>query len=1039
PVIDNDCIAAIADTLINTLHLIRKKDDKNKETESLFANAYFLNSSDNNVSEEVNDAYGRILHKNVYSKYNVPSFRTSKKHGYAVLFPPISLQCGTCVWVKSGAPIPNEATAVVEEKNTKRIRSLLNNDKVYIEILSKPQYGQNINPIGHHMTKNKLILKRSTRIGPEEMGVLAASGHKEVVVIQQLSIGVLSIGNNLEEPGKPLKPGYIYDISRIIMISLLKNNDFSSSDFGIVNNTSSSIKENIEKALDKVDILVTLGCANDKDLLKKILLEYFHAEIYFGNVNIKPGKSTTLATCKINDKIKYCLCLSGNPVTAFIIAQALLLPFLKNMSGNEYAEIPILPIHVNNPFILHHRPRLACTYLKWSKDNVATACSMGNLFKDKLYNIVGSNALLILPIVDNDINSDNSSDPSDENIDINNIHNDIRDVLSTQAVNVQIFDMIVINPVETDITTELFFTCTEADVILIIGDNKSVNKQLVKEAIESVSDNQEVSKRVTRSLLNIETSLNENFMPHKTVFGIRNQTLIIDLSGLHKNTKKCFVAIANMILQTIYLIRIDKDENIPLHDIASTSSDNFTMEKEVKTAVKRHRKSYLFPKYDYASTIKRHKESFPMISITDALCKIREIISENKNKIIFETVQLNDAYGRILYENVESTYNFPPFNTSTKHGYAVLITDGKGIRKVLQQDEKNTFSPMTLEPGTCVWINSGDPVPNEATAVVQLKDIKLVKKLKDSDEMYIEILIQPQFNENIKPVGYELMKGKTVATPYTRIGPLEIGLLAASGRKEVIVIKNTPIGVLSIGNNLGEPGEILTPGFTYDINRITLITLLKEQGYNSLDFGIVNNLIAPIKNKIDEALKKVDILVTTGSTNNRDLMKIILEEYYKADIHFGNVNIKPGKSTIFATCEIDNTKKYFWCLSGNPVSAVITARIFLLTFLNEMYFNFYTEYAIIPASMESEYILHSRSRATWTTLGWTSERNCALVRARGNAISDKLISAIGANAILMLPKKEDGKVILKSFTQALLIKIPNIKCFNNDFTDLNEI
>ncbi|XP_011054129.1 PREDICTED: gephyrin-like [Acromyrmex echinatior] len=639
----------------------------------------------------------------------------------------------------------------------------------------------------------------------------------------------------------------------------------------------------------------------------------------------------------------------------------------------------------------------------------------------------------IIAIVDNDINN---SDPSDENININNIHNDIRDVLSTQAANVQIFDMIVINPVKTDITTELFFTCTEADVILIIGNNKCVNRQLIKEAIENVSDNQEVSKRVTRSLLNIETSL--NFMQHKTVFGIRNQTLIIDLSDFHKNTKKCFVAIVNMILQTIYLIRIDKDKNIPLHDIASTSSDNFTMEKEkIKTAVKRHRKSYLFPTCDYANTIKRHKESFPMISITDALGKIREIISENKNKIIFETVQLNDAYGRILYENVESTYNLPPFNASTKHGYAVLITDGKGVRKVLQQDEKNTFSPMTLEPGTCVWINSGDPVPNEATAVVQLKDTKLIKKFEDNDDMHIEILIQPQFNENIKPVGYELMKGKTVASPYTRIGPLEIGLLAASGRKEVIVIKNTPIGVLSIGNNLGEPGEILTPGFTYDINRITLITLLKEQGYNSLDFGIVNNMIAPIQNKIDEALKKVDILVTTGSTNNRDLMKNILEEYYKADIHFGNVNIKPGKSTIFATCEIDNTKKYFWCLSGNPVSAVITARIFLLTFLNEMYFNFYTEYAIVPASMETEYILHSRSRATWTTLGWTSKKNCALVRARGNAISDKLISAIGANAILMLPKKEDGKVTLNSFTQALLIKIPNIKYFNNDFnTDL---
>lgn len=85
--------------------------------------------------------------------------------------------------------------------------------------------------------------------------------------------------------------------------------------------------------------------------------------------------------------------------------------------------------------------------------------------------------------------------------------------------------------------------------------------------------------------------------------------------------------------------------------------------------------------------------------------------------------------------------------------------------------------------------------------------------------------------------------------------------------------------------------------------------------------------------------------------------------------------------------------------------------------------------------MESEFVLHSRSRATWTVLGWIPERNCALVCAKGNAISDKLVSAIGANALLMLPKKEDGKIEPKSFRQALLIKIPNIKYYS---TDLNK-
>lgn len=85
-----------------------------------------------------------------------------------------------------------------------------------------------------------------------------------------------------------------------------------------------------------------------------------------------------------------------------------------------------------------------------------------------------------------------------------------------------------------------------------------------------------------------------------------------------------------------------------------------------------------------------------MISITNALLKIREIISESKNKTICETVQLNNAYGRILCENVESTYNFPPFNASTKHGYAVLVTDGKCLRKVLQQNKENTVSCIRL-------------------------------------------------------------------------------------------------------------------------------------------------------------------------------------------------------------------------------------------------------------------------------------------------------------------------------------------------------
>jgi len=83
-----------------------------------------------------------------------------------------------------------------------------------------------------------------------------------------------------------------------------------------------------------------------------------------------------------------------------------------------------------------------------------------------------------------------------------------------------------------------------------------------------------------------------------------------------------------------------------------------------------------------------------MISVLDALIIINEITRENIKRITFETVQLSDAYSRILYEEVKATYDLPSFETSTKHGYAVLTTDGKGLRKVL--DVESTVSCISL-------------------------------------------------------------------------------------------------------------------------------------------------------------------------------------------------------------------------------------------------------------------------------------------------------------------------------------------------------
>jgi len=79
--------------------------------------------------------------------------------------------------------------------------------------------------------------------------------------------------------------------------------------------------------------------------------------------------------------------------------------------------------------------------------------------------------------------------------------------------------------------------------------------------------------------------------------------------------------------------------------------------------------------------------------------------------------------------------------------------------------------------------------------------------------------------------------------------------------------------------------------------------------------------------------------------------------------------------------------------------------------------------------MEQQYTLHRRSRVAWSILEWIKEEEHAIVHSKGNIISAKLVTAAGANALLVLPGKDAGKLLPNSFTKALLVKIP--KRFNN--------
>ncbi|XP_025270906.1 gephyrin-like isoform X2 [Camponotus floridanus] len=391
---------------------------------------------------------------------------------------------------------------------------------------------------------------------------------------------------------------------------------------------------------------------------------------------------------------------------------------------------------------------------------------------------------------------------------------------------------------------------------------------------------------------------------------------------------------------------------------------------------------------------------YGMMTLEDALLKIQEVVNSNVKKC--ELININHLHGRITFNVINSQCDLPAFKVSTKHGYAVLASDGECERIVLH---RTTSAPVSLTPGTCTYVKSGERVP------------------EGNNSHSVQININPEFGQNIKNIGSDISKEKQILPQFTRIGPAELGILAAMGCKAVPVVKHVSVGIFSIGEFLVEPGEPLNPGQVYDSARISLIALLKHNDFNSImDFGIVKDDTQSIKMKIENVLKQVDVLVTIGCSNDNDLLKPILRNKFRATIHFGNVLLKPGKSTIFATYKVNKKlKKYIVCLPKNPMSALVSTHLFLLPILEGLSC-IYRNPCTFQVRVEKKYFLHPRPRAAWAILKWNDMDVYAQAVSRENLIGDQIFSCQGANALLLFPQQtKDQKESYTLYATAYLI------------------
>ncbi|XP_071862416.1 molybdenum cofactor synthesis protein cinnamon [Bombus fervidus] len=554
----------------------------------------------------------------------------------------------------------------------------------------------------------------------------------------------------------------------------------------------------------------------------------------------------------------------------------------------------------------------------------------------------------------------------------------------------------------------------QVDVILTIGGTGFSKRDVTPEATKQII--QKEAPGIIAAMLISSLKITPLAMLSRGVCGIRDKTLIINLPGSPKAAKECLSVIASAIPHAVDLIRDNKER---IKDTHANVQNNIVADIPLSQGQDKIMSCL-------ASIVERSRESpYPMISVEEALQLIHEH-AELLNLNGTSEEDLEKCHGRILGGDLYSKYDLPPFRASIKDGYAVLASDGKGKRKVLSGIKAgDTATAIKLEHGTCVRVNTGAPIPDDATAVVQVEDTKLLKGTSDSmEEKEIEIMTEVQPYQDIRPIGCDIKKGELILKSGTKLGAIELGLAAACGYRKMLVTNLPKIGILSTGDELQCPGTTLMPGHIYDSNKITLLTMLKENGFDPLDMGIALDDESIMVHKIKHALKQVDVLITSGSVSmgDRDMLKPILQYYFNATIHFGRVNMKPGKPTTFATCFFQNKKKYLLCLPGNPASATVTMNLFALPLLKQLCKDFSTP-TIVSAKLMSSYKLDPRPEYARAILKWNNVDTLPLAYSTGNQISSKLLSCKNANALLILPGCKAEKTVLQQgeVVQAMLL------------------
>jgi molybdopterin molybdotransferase len=290
-----------------------------------------------------------------------------------------------------------------------------------------------------------------------------------------------------------------------------------------------------------------------------------------------------------------------------------------------------------------------------------------------------------------------------------------------------------------------------------------------------------------------------------------------------------------------------------------------------------------------------------------------------------ELTSLLDAVGLALAEDLRADRDFPPFPRATRDGYAVQAGDVRAVPVELRCTGMLKAGSDTREievaGGEAVEIMTGAAVPPGADAVVMVE-----YTAADGDRVTVKRSVK--VGENVVQAGAEAQDGQIMVPKGTRVQHAVAAVAAAIGRPEVSVFRRPHVAVLATGDELVDINLPPGPNEVRNSNSYSLAAQVYEAGGDAIILPVAPDDSAELALLLRKGLE-ADLLLLSGgvSMGKYDLVEEVLASL-GADFFFTGVAIQPGKPLVFGQVAIDGKTTPFFGLPGNPVSTMVTFRLF---------------------------------------------------------------------------------------------------------------